>query len=258
MYRRLTVPLLFMMVGSLTVIPVGAQEGPAGSIAQVVVVQPHPGHHTAFEQGMARHTQTMSEEAGGTWTWVTFEIVMGERTGQYVVGTYNHAWADFDAQDADPEMARESMQDNITPHVESWTSRMMERVTDISMWDPNEPLAPMYEVITFDVALGGAARFEHFMMRLKQAMEAEGVEGRYSVFRSRLGGTGNQWVVSVPHDDMASFGGGEDDWLERLLVGAFTHAGGQMLMEDFNSLVTGVTSELFVLRRDMSGNLPEM
>ena len=36
-------------------------------------------------------------DQGNDWTWLAFEVAMGERTGQYVFGTFNHAMADFDS-----------------------------------------------------------------------------------------------------------------------------------------------------------------
>lgn len=232
-----------------------AQEA-AGTVAQVVTVKPLPGHGSAFEEGVKAHMENL-RRAGDESVWVTFEIAAGERSGQFMVGTFDHAWSDFDeAPTVDPARAQESMDDNIAPHVQDFRMQWMERMVDLGGWTPESPRAPMYEVITFQIRPGKDRVFEHFLTKLKGAMSEMGSIPAYSVFMPVLGGVGGQWAVSVPHQSFTEFGDGSRDWMEQLLVQVYGHADMQAIIDMADSSVESSTSELFVLRPDLSMNLP--
>ena len=140
------------LAAALVIFPVSSQAQDAGgNIAQTVIVDPLPGHGLAFEEGMKAHQENMIR-AGDESVWVTFEIVAGERSGQFMVGSFGHDWADFDqAPPVDPARAQESMADNIAPHVQDFRVQWMERLVDLGGWTLDTPQAPMYEVVTFQV-----------------------------------------------------------------------------------------------------------
>jgi hypothetical protein len=245
------------LAAALAILPAPSQAQDAGgNVAQTVVVDPLPGHAMAFEEGMKAHQASMIR-AGDESVWVTFEIVAGERSGQFMVGTFDHAWADFDQEPpVDPARAEESMADNIMPHVEDFRVQWMERMVDLGGWTPDSPRAPMYEVITFQVRPGKDRVFEHFLTKLKGAMSGAGAMPAYSVFLPAVGGTSGEWAVSVPHQSLAEFGATSRDWMEQLLVQAYGHADMQAIIDMADSAIESSKSELFVLRPDLSMNLP--
>jgi hypothetical protein len=245
------------LAAALGILPASSQAQDAGgNIAQTVIVDPLPGHGLAFEEGMKAHQENMIR-AGDESVWVTFEIVAGERSGQFMVGSFGHDWADFDqAPPVDPARAQESMADNIMPHVGDFRVQWMERLVDLGGWTPDSPQAPMYEVVSFQVRTGMDSAFENFLKKMKHALEEAGTMPAYSVFVPVLGGNGGQWAISVPHQTMAEFGGPSRDWMEQLLVQVYGHADMQVIIDGLNAAVESTTSELFVLRPDLSMNLP--
>ena len=98
--------------------------------------------------------------------------------------------------------------------------------------------------------------FANVLRKLKHANEQMGLDIGYSVFRPRIGGVGNQWVISVPHGSFAEFGEGSDDWMEQLLLEVYGPADMESIMEDLDDSIASAKSELFVVRRDLSMNLP--
>jgi hypothetical protein len=246
-----------VLAAALVILPASSQaQGAGGNVAQTVIVDPLPGHGLAFEEGMKAHQANMIR-AGDESVWVTFEIVAGERSGQFMVGSFGHAWADFDAAPSvDAARAQESMADNISPHVGDFRVQWMERLVDLGGWTPDTPQAPMYEVVTFQVRAGMDSAFENFLKKVKHALEEAGTMPAYSVFVPALGGNGGQWAVSVPHQTFAEFGGPSRDWMEQLFVQVYGHADMQVIIDGLNAAVESSTSELFVLRPDLSMNLP--
>lgn len=49
-----------------------------------------------FEAAFQAHVQWRKEQ-GDPWQWTTYQLVNGERLGDYVIRSGNHSWADFDA-----------------------------------------------------------------------------------------------------------------------------------------------------------------
>lgn len=247
--------VLALVAIAFSAVPSSAQDA-TGDVAISVMVETLPGHGPAFEEGMKEHMAALTG-MGDTSTWMVFEIAAGERTGQYMVASFSHTWDFFDQPPTvDQEEAQASMQANIVPHVQGVQTQWMVRRSDLGQWTAATPVAPMYEVITFEVRGNMNPTFANVLAKLKHANEEMGVDGGYSVFRPRVGGTGNQWVLSVPHQNFAGFGEGEEDWMEQLLVQVYGPVEMQSIMDDLDDAIVSAKSELFVVRRDLSMNMP--
>lgn len=247
------IPILAIAFGPAA----GHAQTAAGNAAMVVWVDPLPGHGAAFEEGVRRHTSAM-QEAGDTRTWVMFEVIAGERTGQYVVGTFNHAWADFDQPPpVDRATGERSMTENISPHVEGVEIQYAVRDPELSMWSPDDPIAPMYQVIEWTIKPGHMPAFETFLAKVRAAFEGMGEGGSYSIFRPVIGGTGSRLSLSIPRQGFAEFAEDDPDWLENMMREAYGTAETRMLMEGADAALASERSHMLVLRPDLSMNLPE-
>lgn len=67
--------------------PAGAQQG---DYARMVVIDPKPGQDQAFADGYRRHLR-WHEENHDPWSWHGWTFVLGERMGQFMDGTFDHA-----------------------------------------------------------------------------------------------------------------------------------------------------------------------
>ena len=227
-----------------------------GNAAMVVWVDPLPGHGLAFEAGVREHMSNLME-AGDTQTWISFEVIAGDRTGEYVIGTFNRAWSDFDQPPpVDPAAAEESMAENIIPHVQDVETQLIWRDTNLGTWAPDDPIAPMYQIIQFTVRPGHMAGFETFVSKIKNAFETMG-EGSYSVFRPVVGGQGGQISISVPRQSFAEFAQDDPQMFENMMRELYGVSETRLLMENMDAAIASETSYLLVLRPDMSMNLPD-
>lgn len=194
-------------------------------------------------------------DSGGQWTWIGFEISMGERTGEYVWFTGGHTYADFDQPDVDPQANAESVDEKIAPHVSDVRVALSRVRPEVSMIVADAGLRPLYEVITFGLNPGGGPAFMHFLGKLKEAFETTGAAVEYTVREVTQGATGAQWTVVLPHESFASMELAPD-LLETLMEQVHGGFESDALVEMFNSAVSSVTSEVYVTRPDLSVNLP--
>lgn len=86
--------ILFCIVLSGTGVVSQAQEV-SHAITSFVIWKPLPGHEDEFESVYKRHLQ-WHKAAQDTWSWYGWYFVSGERYGQFMDATFDHAWADFD------------------------------------------------------------------------------------------------------------------------------------------------------------------
>ena len=228
-------------------------QGVGNTVAQVQAVTPLPGHTSAFLDGL-REQMELYRDTGGAWPWATFQVVMGPRTGQFVFYTGGHTYADFDAPDGDQQRLEESFYDNIEPHVEHATSWFLRARPDLGISTPGAPVRPIYEVITLQTSGPDMdMQMVHVLESIKASWEAMG-GAEYSVFQGAQGADPGQWVVTIPYENFASMDGPSGS-MEDLFAVAAGEFQARALVDMFAEAISSATSEVFVLRRDLSMNL---
>ena len=73
-------------------VTVGAQPGPIG---QNILVKPKAGEEAEWEAAYKEHLK-WHEEMNDSWNWVTYQMMSGPRSGQYMIRTGGHDWKDWD------------------------------------------------------------------------------------------------------------------------------------------------------------------
>ena len=227
---------------------------PMGDMGQVVVVDPLPGNAAGFEEGIRRHLDWV-RSAGSSWSWLGFEIIMGERTGQYMFGTFNHAYADWDTPDVDQQASGESFDRNVALFVDNATSSLIRLRPELSMATPGQAPRPLYEVITFQVKPGKDRAFEHFWVKFREAVEATALDGEYFIYQYAQGAPGGTWVVSIPHGSFAEMES-PVGWMDTMFEEAFGAFEGQAILDEAGELLISLSSEIFQFRPDLSVNVP--
>lgn len=245
-----------LVVLGLTLAPAVHAQAAAGTVGQVVVALPMAGHGSAFEEGARRHMEWYGDN-GGSWTWAAFEIAMGERTGHYVWFTGGHQYADWDTPDVDPQGSNESIDRNISPHVEDVTVSLVNLRPDLSILRENAPLRPIYEVITLEVHPGKEPQFLSAMAMLKDVFEAAPQPAEYAVYQGAQGSNG-EWVVSIPYASFGDLTPPSDEGFAALVRSVHGETGARVFDEQFAESVASFSSEIFTLRPDLSVNLPSM
>lgn len=258
MRRRLAlIPLLAL---GLLVLPgaadLSAQES-GGNLAWVATVTPLPGHGFQFEEGAQQYARDV-EAAGGDAVWLAFEVILGPRSGQYMYGMFNAAGADFGNMGGDQEAIEESFRENVAPHAGDYEAQILRRMVDLGTWTPEDPMAPMYEVIRMWVKPGQDAFMSHLMTKVRGVMSEAYPDYRWSVWTAAAGATGSEWILTFPMQDFSVYDDYDPMGFPRALAGAYGHTEMEMLLDGLSEAVMKQTHEVFVVRQDMSVNYPEM
>ena len=93
--------LVFVLLPGVAAIAAdkAAPKAAAGNIADRWVLWPKPGEAKAFEAGVREHA-AWRKKAGEPFTWVMYQPIAGSDLTYYVIRSDNHAWKDFDAEEA--------------------------------------------------------------------------------------------------------------------------------------------------------------
>lgn len=226
-----------------------AQEGTLG---EIILVEVRSEHRRAFEAG----TRTYFEEVRRQDTphaWLVWEVITGENTGSYYVGSFDHTWADFDMMPADPATMLESFEENVRPHVESFRAGFWQRRADLSYETGMEDEAiPAFEQLYYiKPSMAGAFEWEELVGELVAAAEAADWQMGWGVFQLVNGGELPQYVIAIVGDSFADFAEPSPNMMEMLSQ----HVGQQRAMEIFQRLgeVTDwEKSEMIAWREDLS------
>lgn len=225
-----------------------ADESAARNAARIVVIEPHPGKAADFEAGYGRHLE-WHRQAGDPWTWYAWQFVMGERIGQYMDGTFGHAWEDFDRA-VDPAGDAADNQKNVRPYADFAYHGAWERLPAVSSAAlPDD--SRLLELTTYFVVPGRERTFEDLLEMAHEAMTAgEGEPPRYAWYRLVAGGSPPEYILMRPRNGLAALADGGSfftDALDRQV---------QHLQAPFGIALAGtlreVRSELLRFRVDLT------
>jgi hypothetical protein len=243
---------LLSLLSLAAAMPVVAQTQ-HNTIARVVTIKAKLGTTMQFEEGLNKFHQWEHEHdyAVPFYTWV---IISGERTNQYVVGSFGHDWKDFDEMEKNDAGTRAQILADMGPYTESVAISYWAIHPDISAPAPkpgSQP-APFSSVTTFFFKPGGQ---NVAMDAIKQADEAikkshwsGGVSHWYSLVN---GGDGAQMVLATDHENWVSFQPPELSF-GKMLAEAYGKDGAEALSKKFNKSLRTVRSEIFRYRPDLS------
>ena len=106
-------PLLLLAVFCLTATLALAQgAGSPSSVCEIHTNKVKPGMTQQYEQARKKH-MAWHKSQNDTWTWAVWQVLTGDQTGNYIVGSCGHDWKEFDGRDkfqaADSADAAETM-----------------------------------------------------------------------------------------------------------------------------------------------------
>lgn len=157
-----------------------------GEYARMVVIDPKPGLDQAFADGYRRHLQWHAENRD-PWSWYGWTFVLGERMGQFMDGTFDHAPDALDRAIKPAEDAADNRQ-NVNPHAEFVSHGVYRRLPGLSTGQTLPDASAFLVLDTYTVHPGSEARFE-------AEMEKHESRADQSWFRLVIGGPQSQYVL---------------------------------------------------------------
>ncbi|WP_207510362.1 hypothetical protein [Longitalea luteola] len=162
--------------------------------------KPRAGLEKNFENGYKQHLQWHKDNKD-PWAWYGWYIISGERSGQFVDATFNHAWSDFDT----PVKPAADAADNrlhTYPFGDFMAARKMIHLPALSIADSNSLRSKFIRLITIsciDVLAG-----KKVLEKLKTMYQSAGI-GSFMTFKLIDGGDCNQFCLLIGLNSFAAF-----------------------------------------------------
>jgi hypothetical protein len=222
---------------------------PVRSVAVTHDVKPKQG--ADFEAALKRHFDWHRQQKD-TWSYFTWQILTGERSGQYVVASFGHDWKDLDArttfQEADDANVRETLASATDSVIHSYYLHRPD--LSVPLQDPGGPV-PYTEINTYFMTPDGwPPEMEEAIKKVNEAAKKANYP-LYGEWYALLNGGEDALVLAIPHKNWADFqppGNG----FPAMLNGVYGEQRTRDLFAQFNRNVRASRSEIFRYRSDLS------
>lgn len=200
--RKTLAVLVFALAASaalVAVAPLAAQGG--GDLARVAYWSVND--VGKFEAGLVAHNGFHAALKDPTPLF-TFEIVSGARTGQYIRGSFNHTWADFDDEEKTAAADDADSATHLTPYIAAAEPGIYRYHPELSR--PHEGLpAKLSRILVFELRFGKSRQFEEAVAKVHAALNEVETWGNYFWYELVDGGHLPTYVLSLPSETWAGY-----------------------------------------------------
>jgi len=245
--RRILV--LLAVVALAAALPAAAQMD-ANTVGRVYHLKVKPGSEQAFEAGVKKHAEWHKSQ-NDTWAWHVWEVETGERSGQYVFGTFGHGWGDFDQPTVSGEADAKDYYANMAPHVAGFDSLVVVALPDVSRAPESMTPSALASVYTIHPRVGTTEEFLRLLGRVKAAIEKTKWGDPYTVYMLQAGGETGTFYIVVSHASWAAMGATTKSF-EAMLAEALGHSEARAVTEAFDRIIKSESVDLVRYRADLS------
>ncbi len=234
----------------LLALPAAAQQEMA-TVGRVFFVKPKAGMQQQYEAAYKKHL-AWHKAQNDTWSWFTWEFETGDRIGQYVTGTFDHAWADFDAHAKMDEADGADFAANAGALVESLSGIIVAPLPVLSNPPAGAtgPLA-LATVYTFHLNIGHDREWANALNKITQALKKANWGSAYEWYLLLNGTEHPTYYLVLPRTNWAGFAPPPKPlWV--VLEEVLGRVEAQTIMQTLDKSVHCQRSELIRFRPDLS------
>ena len=249
---RVKTAVLGVLFALAPVFPVLAQQ--TNNLTIINANYPKPGAAKQYEAARKKHMGWHKAQKDA-WSWYVWEVVSGENTGAYVVGSLGHAWKDFDGRDAFEKADLADVSATIGPTLNrSAVSYWAERA-DISQ-NPSTPTsqpAPLLSVTTYLLRPDGVHDFIDAVKKVNEGIKKTNyaVSGPSRWYQLVNGGENPTFVLVGDRANWAAFQP-NDKTLDAAMAEAYGKDEGPALMASLRKTFHAIHTSIYQYRADLS------
>lgn len=236
-------------VVSLCVSAPGALAQAQGNLAQLFYNKVKPGGQAQYEAGRKRHVDWHKAQ-GDAWAWLTWEVMTGDDTGTYVVGTFDHAFRDFDGKDEFQAADGADSALNMGPFVESSRQALYLRRLDMAP-APEGPPSRLAQVIHFQLKPESVNDFVDSAKKVAEAARKTNYPIQPQWYQLFSGGIGPEFVLVYGRNSWAEMQP-PDKTLDAMMEEALGRAQGAAVLTTLRRAVRYTETEILAYHPQLS------
>ncbi len=237
-------------VSIYALLPVAPAEAQGGNLAQLFFNKVKPGAQAQYEAARMRHMQ-WHKSKGDTWTWLTWEVLTGDNTGTYAVGSFGHAFKDFDGR-ADFEAAdgADSAM-NMGPFLESSRQSLYLFRPEMSAPLTAEAPARFSQITHFHLKPEGVPDFVESVKKVLEAAKKTNYPIRPHWYQLFSGGMGPEFVLANGRNSWAELQP-PDKTLDAMVEEALGKAPGAAVLMTLRRAIRYTETEMLAYHPELS------
>lgn len=241
-----------LAISGLTLVlalPVAAQEKPV-TVLYSNYVKAKDGMRREYEDAAKRHLEWHRKNKD-RWPIHVWEIISGERTGQYAYGIGHRQWHEFDTRG---ELEQADMADyyaTADKFIDFLKVSYYLYMPEMSRPAPPGSPQPLVEVMRYRVKMDGVAEFLAAARKMHEAIQNSDSPVYYDLYQLHNGGEHPTFVFRFPRKNFGDFEP-LDPSVMAILEKAYGREEAASVMKSFSGSVVSVESEIAAARPDMS------
>jgi hypothetical protein len=244
-----TFPVLMVLCLGAT-LAIAQAPTPAARVCEIHTNKVKPGMTQQYEQGRIKH-MAWHKSQNDNWSWAVWQVMTGEHTGDYLVGSCDHDWKDFDGRDKFQAADSANANTTMVPYLAEETMAYYLLRSDLSP-PPNPGAMPVYlTVLHFYLKPEGLSDFTDSVKKISEGM----AKTNYPVTRGTWytlvnGGRGPEFVLVTERKSLSEMQPAAKT-LDAMMQEAFGDQGAAILATLRKSYYNSY-SELLQFRSDLS------
>jgi hypothetical protein len=227
--------------------------GPQTNLAEIHINKVKPGMTAHYEEGRKKHMMWHAKQ-NDPWSWLTWEVVTGENTGSYLIGTFGHSWSDLDSR---TKFEAEDSADAIAhmgASLESETQSYYRFRADLSLGtSPLQP-TPLASITHFLLTPDGLNDFVESLKKVIEGIKKTNypMSGANRWYQLVNGGEGPHFVLSGDRANWAAFEPATDKTLDAMMSEAYGKEQGAAILSTLRKAIRHTSTEILRYRPDLS------
>jgi hypothetical protein len=232
-------------------IPALAQQ--PGKVAEIHFNHIKPGMTQQYETGRKKH-MAWHKGQNDTWSWYTWQVVTGQGTGSYVVGTFGRNWKDLDDRKKFNEADGADAQANMGASLAGEEMGYYLYRSDLSLGQETFPPTPLISVTHFMLKQDGVNDFVDAVKKVGDGIKKTNypLAGATRWYQLANGGEGPHFVLVGDRANWAAFQSPTDKTLDSMMEEAYGKEAGAAILSSLRKAIRSTSTEALQYRPDLS------
>ena len=241
--------LLVAVATSLVALAPPATAQDENVVGMMIHVKPKAGMKDKWEEGAKKH-MAFHADKGDPWTWIAWEIVSGENVGDFVIGSFEHKWADFDNMPVSGQEDEAHWQKNVGLYTESENIKYIADLMEHSV-PPAEgtPPAKLVTLVTVHAKPDKVEAYLNAVSKIPQALAKAGSDTKYYFSRAVTGGRQPSFIIFFPRQSWAEMG---PTPFRKMLEEAYGRVEAESILRALNEASYDRRTTILAYREDLS------
>lgn len=225
-----------------------------GKVAEIHINRPKPGMTTQYEAGRKKH-MAWHKGQKDTWSWYVWEVLTGEGTGSYVVGTLQHQWKDFDGREKFNQSDSADVNTSMGPSLGGQQMSYYLYRDDMSSGpEVLPPTPPLLSITHYMLKPDGVNDFVEGVKKITEGAKKTNypLAGANHVYQLANGGDAPHFVLVGDRANWAAFAPASDKSLDAMMEEAYGKEQGAAILATARKAIRSVMTEALQYRPDLS------